>query len=65
MLDLLEDINTRYGGREMREVFRDHVNQSGALGKALDTWVRYDEVSTLLTSFSLWAAQTGVLLADT
>ena len=63
MLDLLEDVNTRYGGQKMCDVFRDHI-QPGALGQALDTWVRYDEVTTLLTSSSFWAPQTGVLLAD-
>ena len=64
MLDLFEDINTRCGSREMREIFRDHANQPDALCDALVTWVRYDEVATLLPSSSLWAAQTGVLLAD-
>ena len=48
--DLLEDVNTRCGGRDLREVFRGHANQPGALGQAIKTWIQYDEVIILLTS---------------
>ena len=64
IFDLLEDLNTRYGSRELRKLFRDHANQPGALGHAIETWTQYDEVIILLISSSLWATQTGVLLAN-
>ena len=57
-------IYTRYGSRELRKLFRDHANQPGALGHAIETWNQYDEVIILLISSSLWATQTGVLLAN-
>ncbi len=64
IFDFLEDLNTRHGGRDLRELFRNHANQPGALGQAIETWIQYDEVAILLTSSFLWAAQTGVLLAN-
>ena len=65
IFDLLDDLNTRYGSHDLRQLFRGHANQPGVLGQAIQTWIQYDEVTTLLTSSSLWAAQTGVLLANT
>jgi len=62
--DLLDDLNTRYGSRDLRELFRDHANQPGALGQAIGTWIQHDEVIISLPSSSLWGAQTGVLLAN-
>jgi len=44
IFDLLENLNTRYGGHDLRELFRDHANQPGALGEAIETWIKYDEV---------------------
>ena len=64
IFDLLDDLHARYGSHDLRELFRGHANQPGALGQAIQTWIQYDEVTTLLTSSSLWAAQTGVLLAN-
>ena len=63
MYDLLDDLNTRYGSRDLRELFRDHANPPGALGQAIKTWILYEEVIISLTP-SLWVAQTGVLLAN-
>jgi hypothetical protein len=51
----LEDLHTHYGGHELRELFREHARQTGALGEAIETWLQYDEVSRLPTSF-LWTA---------
>ena len=62
--DLLEALNTRYGSRDLRELFRDHANQPGALGQAIETWLQYDEVIIFLTFSFVWAAQTAVLLAN-
>ena len=64
LCDLLDDLNARHGSRDLRELFRDHANPPGALGQAIKTWILYDEVIILLTPSSLWAAQTGVLLAN-
>ena len=64
IFDLLEDLNTRYGSRGLRKLLRDHANQPGALGQAIETWNQYDEVIILLIYSSLWAIQTGVLLAN-
>ena len=64
IFDLLEDLNTRYGSRDLRELFRDHANQTGALGQAIETWIKYDEVIIFHTSSFVWAAQTAVLLAN-
>ena len=64
IFDLLEDVNTRYGSRHLREIFRDHAHQPGALGQAIETWIQYDEVIIFLTSPFLRAAQTAVLLAN-
>ena len=64
IFDLLEALNTRYGSRDLRELFRDHANQPGALGQAIETWIQYDEVMIFLTSSFVWAAQTAVLLAN-
>ena len=64
IFDLLEALNTRYGSRDLRELFRDHANQPGALGQAIETWIQYDEVIIFLTSSFVWAAQTAVLLAN-
>ena len=64
IFDLLDDLNTRYGSRDLREIFRDHANQPGALGQAIETWIQYDEVIIFLTSPFLWVAQTAVLLAN-
>ena len=64
IFDLLEALNTRYGSRDLRELFRDHANQPGALGQAIETWIQYDEVIIFLTSSFAWAAQTAVLLAN-
>ena len=50
IIDLLEDLNTRYGGGGLREVFRGHANQPGTLGQAIKSWIQYDEVIILLTS---------------
>ena len=63
MIAFLENLNTLYGGQGLREFVRRHANQHGPVGEAIATWIRYDEVPTLLTSPSLWAAQTGMLLA--
>ena len=63
IFDLLEALNTRYGSHDLRELFRDHANQPGALGQAIETWIQYDEVIIFLTSSFVWAAQTAVLLA--
>ena len=62
IFDFLEALNTRYGSRDLREIFRDHATQPGALGEAINTWIQYDEVITFLTSPFTWAAQTAVLL---
>ena len=64
IFDLLEDLNTRYGSRDLRELFRDHANQTGALGQAIEAWIKYDEVIRFLTFSFVWAAQTAVLLAN-
>ena len=64
IFSLLEDLNTRYGSRDLREIFRDHANQPGAIGQAIETWIQYDEVIIFLTSSVLRAAQTAVLLAN-
>ena len=64
IFDLLEDISTRFGSRDLRELFRDHANQPGPLGQAIETWIQYDEVIIFLTSYFVWAAQTAVLLAN-
>ena len=64
IFDFLEALNTRYGSRDLREIFRDHATQPGALGEAIDTWIEYDEVIIFLTSSFTWAAQTAVLLAN-
>ena len=64
VFDLLDDLNTRYGSGDLRELFRAHAKQPGSLGHAIETWIKYDEVSTLLASSSFWAVQTGVLLAN-
>ena len=64
IFDLLESLNTRYGGRDLRELFRDHANQPGALGEAIATWIQYDEVITFLTFSFVRVAQTAVLLAN-
>ena len=64
IFSLLEDLNTRYGSRDLREIFRDHANQPGQLGQAIETWIQYDEVIIFLTSSFLRAAQTAVLLAN-
>jgi len=53
IFDFLEDLNTRYGGPDLREIFRDHATQHGALGQSLETWIQYDEVSISVTPF-LW-----------
>ena len=52
--NLLDDLDKRYGGRDLRELFRDHANPPGALGQAIKTWISYDEVIILLISSSLW-----------
>ena len=62
--DLFDDLNTRYGSHDLRELFRDHANPPGALSQAIKTWILYDEVTILLNSSSLWVTQTGVLLAN-
>ena len=64
IFDLLDDLNTRYEGSDLRELFRAHASQSGSLGQAIETWIKYDEVTALLASSSFWAVQTGVLLAN-
>ena len=64
IFDLLEDISTRFGSRDLRELFRDHANQPGPLGQAIETWIQYDEVIIFLTSYFVWAARTAVLLAN-
>ena len=64
IFDLLDDLNTRYGSGDLRELFRAHANQPGSLGQAIETWIKYDEVSTLPAPSSFWAVQTGVLLAN-
>ena len=64
IFDLLDDLSTRYGSGDLRELFRVHANQPGSLGQAIETWIKYDEVTTLLASSSFWAVQTGVLLAN-
>ena len=64
IVDLLDNLNTRYGGGDLRELLRGHANQPGALGEAIGTWVQYDEVTSLLASSSIWAVQTRVLLAN-
>ena len=51
IFDFLENLNTRYGGRDLRELFRDHASQPNALGQSIKTWTRYDEVSILDTPF--------------
>ena len=61
---LLEDLNTRYGSRDLREIFRDHAHQPGGLGQAIETWIKYDEVIIFLTSSISRAAKTAVLLAN-
>ena len=63
MVAFLETLNTLYGGQGLREFVREHANQHGPVGEAIETWIRYDEVSTLLTSSYLRSAHTGVLLA--
>ena len=50
IFELLEDLNTRFGSRDLREVFRDHINQPGPLAQAIETWIQYDEVIIFLTS---------------
>ena len=64
IFDLLEDLNRRYGGRDLREIFRDHANRPGDVGQAIETWIKYDEVIIFLTSSFLRAAQTATLLAN-
>ena len=64
VFDLLEDLKTSYGGGDLREIFRDHANQPGALGQAIETWMEYDEVIIFLTLSFLRAAQTAVPLAN-
>ena len=64
IFELLEDLNTRYGSRELREIFRDHANQPGEVGQAIQTWIQYDEVIIFLISSFLRAAQTDGLLAN-
>ena len=64
LFDLLDELKTRYGGHDFRELFRDHANQPGALGQAIGTWIQCDEVTALLASSSFWAVQTRVLLAN-
>ena len=64
IFDLLDDLNTRYESSDLRKLFRAHANQPGSLGQAIETWIKYDEVTKLLTSSSFWAVQTGVLLAN-
>src|SRR5258706_10783593 len=46
IFDLLDDLNTRHGSHELRQLFRDHANQRGVLGQAIETWIMYDEVIT-------------------
>ena len=64
IFNFLEDLNTRYGGPHLREIFRDHVHQPGGLGQAIGTWIEHDEVTIFLTSPFSRAAQTAVLLAN-
>ena len=56
VFDFLENLNTRYGGRDLRELFRDHASQPNAFGQSIETWIQYDEVSMLVTPF-MWTAQ--------
>src|SRR5258706_10818291 len=50
IFDRLDDLNTRYRSRDLRELFRDDTNQPGALGQAIEAWIQYDEVIALLIS---------------
>ena len=59
----LEDLNTRYGGRDLRELFRDHAGQPGALGQSIEKWIHDDEVSILVTLF-MCTTENGVPLAN-
>src|SRR5882757_8582366 len=64
IFDLLDALNMCYGSHDLCELFCNHANQPGALGQVIETWIQHDEVTTLLTSSSFWAAQTGMLLAN-
>ena len=64
LFGLLNELKTRYGGQDLRELLRDHANQPGALGQSIGMWIQYEEVITFLASFSFWAVQTRVLLAN-
>jgi len=56
----LDDLHGRFGGNDLRQLFRQHAGQSGELGEAIRIWLLFDDVSALLTS-SLWlSSQTDV-----
>jgi len=48
----LDDLHRRYGGDDLRQLFREHAGQSDELGEAIGIWLLFDDVSTLLTSSS-------------
>ena len=64
IFDLLKGLNMCYESCHLCKIFRNHVNQPGVLGQAIETWIQYDKVIIFLTSSFLQAAQTAVLLAN-
>ena len=60
----LDDLNKRYGGHDLSQLFHKHAGQSGALGEAINMWLLFDNVSALLTSISSLLFQTDTGLAN-
>ena len=46
----LDDLYRLYGGPDMAQLFRKYAGQSGVLGEAIEMWLLFKDVSTLVTS---------------
>ena len=60
--EFLENLYTHYSGHNLLELFREHARQTGALGRAIETWLQYNDVSSLLLLYDL--PQTDMQLAN-
>ena len=50
--EFLDDLYSRYGGKDLAQLFRKYAGQSGVLGEGITMWLLFNDVSTLPPSLS-------------